>query len=92
MTKRNFQAAEYAAEARDNCPHPDFASEVDVNRLTDSGKFMADVRIRCTACGCRFSFLGLLGGLHFDEPRCGAFGLEARLPITPFDKPRPVQN
>lgn len=75
-----------------HCQHPDFDAEVSINRLADTGKFMADVRVQCALCGCRFQFVGIPGGLDFNEPRVSPFGLELRVPIQPFDQPVPPQN
>jgi hypothetical protein len=66
------------------CTHPDFAAEVDVNRLADVGAFSADVRIRCSACSEPFVFVGsLLSGLSPTEPRVNMDGTELRIPIQP---------
>ena len=37
----------------------DFAANVAVARLEDSGGFMAEITVRCSACGLPFQFLGL---------------------------------
>jgi len=52
-----------------------------VNRLTDSGRFAADVRIKCAQCGEPFRFLGLPCGVDLDGAAVSADGTEARLAI-----------
>lgn len=65
------------------CDHPDFAAEVDVNRLSDSGRFQADVRIRCSKCGTPFRFIGLPAGIDLEGAATSVGGTEARLAIAP---------
>jgi hypothetical protein len=65
------------------CPHPDFAANVTVNRLEDSGRFCADVRIECVACGVPFRFIGLPLGLDLNGAAVSADGCEARLAVAP---------
>jgi hypothetical protein len=60
-----------------------FAADVDVNRLEDSGRFSADVRIRCADCGKRMRFIGLPMGLDLNGAAVSADGTEARLAIHP---------
>lgn len=65
----------------ETCKHESFEAKVDVNRLTDSGRFQADVRIRCVDCGVHFRFLGLPCGLDLDGAAVSADAQEARLAI-----------
>lgn len=65
------------------CEHKDFAAEVDVHRLEDSGRFQADVRIKCTECGLPFRFIGLPAGLDLNGAAVSPDGTEARLAIGP---------
>jgi hypothetical protein len=65
------------------CKHEDFACNVAVGRLTDSGRFMADVTIKCAQCDLPFSFKGLDAGLDLEGARISPDGLEARLAISP---------
>lgn len=68
------------------CDHPDFVAGVDVNRLQTSGRFVADVRVMCAACGTPFRFLGIPeSGIIFEEPLVSAFGHEVHLPIEPIE-------
>jgi hypothetical protein len=65
------------------CTHPDFEAVVRVNRLEDVGRFVADVQVRCAACGVRFRWLGFEMGLHPTEPRVSVDHFELRAPIEP---------
>lgn len=64
-----------------NCKHENFDALVRVNRLSDSGRFNADVTIKCAACGEPFRFLGLPAGLDLNGASVSADGTEARLAI-----------
>lgn len=64
-----------------DCKHENFAAQVDVNRLEDSGRFTADVRIACSQCGTPFRFLGLPAGVDLNGATVSVDGTEARLAI-----------
>jgi len=66
-----------------DCPHPNFFASVNIARLEDSGKFVADIRIKCTACEEPFRFVGVAAGLRFDGPTCSIDGTELHAPIEP---------
>lgn len=75
------------------CPHMNFAADVRVARLEDTGRFNAEVRIRCAECGKPFQFLGLEPGVDLDAARVSLDGLEANLAISPEGvKPNPFQR
>lgn len=63
------------------CAHEQFDSLVTVNRLEDSVRFVADVRIKCAQCGEPFRFLGLPTGLDLNGASVSVDGQEARLAI-----------
>lgn len=65
------------------CKHMNFAADVAVARLEDTGRFMADVRVRCADCGEPFQFLGLEPGLDRNGAMVSIDGLEARMAILP---------
>lgn len=65
------------------CKHPEFETAVSVARLEDSGRFMADVSVRCVACQMPFRFIGLPAGLDLNGAAVSADGTEARLAIAP---------
>jgi hypothetical protein len=65
------------------CAHLGFHAHVDVNRFEEEGRFIADVRIECTACKKKFRFLGLPGGIDLNGASTNAFGDEAHLAIAP---------
>jgi len=66
-----------------DCKHLDFHATVTVNRLEDTGSFMAEVRIECRQCHLPFQFLGLPIGLHLRGATMNVDGQEARLAIAP---------
>lgn len=65
------------------CPHTNFAANVAVNRLEDTGRFHADVTITCTQCGVAFRGLGLQPGIAWDRPTCNITGETLQFPIEP---------
>lgn len=65
------------------CAHENFAATVNVARLEDTGRFMAEVRVRCTQCNRPFQFLGLEAGLDLNGARVSVDGLEANIAICP---------
>ena len=70
-----------------DCAHQNFAAQVDVNRLEDVGRFVADVRIRCADCGADFVFACKTIGLHWDRPSVDVRGVELRVAIHPEGEP-----
>lgn len=64
-----------------SCKHEEFEAWVDVNRLQDSGRFCADVRIKCKGCKEPFRFLGLPAGLDLNGASVSVDGTEAHLAI-----------
>lgn len=64
-----------------NCPHEEFHADVRVDRLEDSGRFCADITIKCVQCGTPFRFLGLPCGLDLNGAAVSVDGTEARLAI-----------
>lgn len=71
------------AKAAPACAHKDFEASVAVYRLLDTGRFSADVRIRCKECGQPFRFIGVRAGLSPYEPRASVDATELRAPIAP---------
>lgn len=74
------------------CQHQNFEADVDVNRLEDSGRFCADIRIKCRDCGRPMRFLGLPMGLDFNGAAVNPNGQEARLAIHPAGEQVPGLN
>lgn len=76
-----------------DCQHKAFHSEVIVARFKDSGRFLAEVTIRCSQCGTPFQFLGLEPGVDTGGARVSIDGLEARIAICPQGTvPNPLQR
>jgi len=71
------------------CNHNEFACEVDVIRMEDVGRFMADVRIKCNQCGKRMVFLGLPRGVDMNGAATDTFGTEMRVAIHPLGETVP---
>lgn len=65
------------------CQHTNFQSFVTVNRLEDTGRFSADVTIKCVDCETPFRFIGLPIGLDLNGASVSVDGTEARLAIAP---------
>lgn len=75
------------------CKHKEFAANINVNRIEDIGRFVAEVRIHCVACKVEFCFDGIRAGFNYNEPTVSLDGLEASLPIYPKgNKPNPFQQ
>lgn len=75
------------------CKHLKFAADVRVARIEDIGRFVAEIRVRCTDCGKPFQFQGMQPGMNFTGPTVSLDGLEASLPIFPDgQQPNPLQN
>jgi hypothetical protein len=68
------------------CSHPEFFTEAVINRLEDTGQFMADITIRCEVCGEKFRFPGLPVGLDINGASVSVDGCEARLAIAPVSE------
>lgn len=66
-----------------NCAHEDFKANVNINRLEDTGRFSADVRIECVQCGVPMRFLGLPAGVDLEGASTSVDATEARLAIAP---------
>lgn len=76
-----------------NCKHEDFRASVKVARLQDSGRFMAEITVKCAQCNLPFQFLGLEPGLDTEGARVSIDGLEANIAICPQGaKPNPFQR
>lgn len=75
-----------------SCPHLNFDASVGVCRLEDTGRFVAEIRIRCKDCNTPFQFMGLPPGLDFDGATVSLDGLEASIGIHPEGlRPSPLQ-
>jgi len=76
------------ADTKPLCPHESFYGNFNINRFEDTGRFSADITIKCATCGEPFRFLGLAAGLDFDKPMVSIDGLELRAPIQPQGEPQ----
>ena len=71
-----------------DCMHENFRTDVRVVRLEDSGRFVAEIAIRCTDCDGPFRFIGLQAGMRFDGPTVSIDELELHAPIEPEGEKR----
>lgn len=70
------------------CKHEDFFCKVDVNRMEDSGRFMADLTVKCNQCQQPFHFQGVTEfGLLWTAPSLNFDSTELHLPIAPGPSP-----
>ena len=70
-----------------------FDAKVGVARLENVGRFMAEIRIRCTDCDTPFQFRGLEAGCDTDGARVSIDGLEVNIAIVPQGAaPNPFQR
>ena len=75
------------------CRHENFEANVAVGRLEDSGRFMCEIRVHCTACKSPFQFLGLQPGIDLNGASVSMDGLEANIAICPQGmQPNPFQQ
>lgn len=72
------------------CPHPDFEADVVVNRIGEGdtadglpAAFMADIRVRCAACGEPFRWAGVQAGMSFARPMVSLDEYELHAPLRP---------
>lgn len=65
------------------CNHITFSASVIVNRLTDAGAFVADIKICCSDCGLPFIFPGITPGLSSQGLSVSIDSQELHTPIQP---------
>jgi hypothetical protein len=69
------------------CKHETFGAEVAVARIADDGgeirHFVAEVTVRCSACGLPFHFVGPPAGLSFSHPTVNVGATTLHAPIAP---------
>lgn len=66
-----------------SCQHMNFDADVTVNRIEDTGRFNADVKIVCADCKVPFRFIGLPTGLDMNGAAVSVDGCEGRFAIAP---------
>ena len=75
------------------CKHENFRTDVAIARLSDTGKFAADIRIHCTDCGVPMQFKGLPAGYIADGAAVSIDALELRIGICPKgEQPNPLRQ
>lgn len=68
------------------CPHKQFDCNVNIARIEDIGRFMAEVRVTCQQCGTPFRFIGLPAGMDYNSPCVSMDACELRAPVAPKGK------
>ncbi len=71
-----------------DCEHKNLMTECRVALLEDTGRRMAEIKIRCLDCGVPFRFMGLPAGLDFDRPTVSIDGVELNAPVEPETEKR----
>jgi len=66
-----------------DCTHPEHSVFCGMAAMLDSGKWMAEIEIRCARCGEAFRFVGLPAGLSFEQPSTSIDGLQLLAPVEP---------
>lgn len=66
-----------------DCPHESFRANVNVGRMEDTGRFIADITVHCAVCDEPFRFMGVPAGVSFERPMASIDGLELHVPIEP---------
>lgn len=88
------EASPNLSKEQQDCAHTtSHTANVRIDHLADSGRFMAEVRIRCAECGLAFQFLGLPLGLDLKGAAMSVDGEEARIAIAPVGRVmRPLEG
>lgn len=66
-----------------NCQHTNFSATVQISNLSDTGRWMSEIKISCAECGVPFAFKGLPIGANLDGAAVSADGMEARIAVEP---------
>lgn len=65
------------------CKHEGVGCELTFNRMEDTGRFQADVKIHCLHCGVPFRFIGLPCGVDLNGAAVSVDGTEGRFAVAP---------
>jgi hypothetical protein len=65
------------------CEHGQWEANVEVKHLSDADRWMAELTIKCAACGVPMRFIGLPGGLDLNGASVSLDATEARLAVAP---------
>lgn len=83
MTAPNAASPVITRPRPEDCSHGAFRADVNVARVEDVAKFVAEIRIRCLVCDEPFRFVGVPAGMSYGQPMCSIDGLELLAPIEP---------
>ena len=73
-------------QATKSCKHQKTSAIVNVVRLEDSDRYMAELAITCNECNKPFRFLGLSTGIDLDGATVSVDGQELRVGIVSADE------
>ncbi len=74
-----------------SCKHEDQKMDGKCTFLTDTERWMVDIKIKCEKCGVSFKFLGLPAGLNYEKPTVDIAGTTIQLPVYPDgEEPPPL--
>jgi hypothetical protein len=65
------------------CPHREFRAAVAIQRVEDTGRFIAEITVTCAECALPFRFLGAPAGIAWDRPTASIDGTTLNAPIEP---------
>lgn len=75
------------------CAHEDFHVQANIARLADDDgrvrNFVAEINIKCAACGEVFHFIGPDTGFSFTRPTVNVGATTLHAPICPGEAPLP---
>ena len=71
-----------------DCQHVNFKAEVKVGRITNGEiglvtNYVAELDVKCDACGVPFHFVGVDAGFSFLKSTCDFLGTTLHAPISP---------
>lgn len=66
-----------------NCQHTNLSATVQISHLSNTGRWLSEIKIICAECGVPFAFKGLPIGANLDGAAVSADGTEARIAVEP---------
>lgn len=87
---RQMRYAEPEAIDPASCQHLLIGAQVNVQRLEDLGRFIAEITVWCASCKTPFSFTGLPLAISCDRATLNIDATQLSLPVEPGAKPIPL--
>lgn len=69
-----------------SCTHTELNSEVRVQHLADTGRFIVELELRCVLCGIPFQFMGAPTGLSMSRPTVNVPATTLHVPVAPGER------